>query len=598
MGGTEIGSMSKVKKRKSRPAKDSKPEPSGLDSERTVLARSLASPLYRKNPARWQMAFLALVVVALLLPLAGKAFNIDEPLFVWTARQIVQQPANFYGFQVNWYGFEMPMYDVTKNPPLTSYFMALVASGFGFGEVPLHTAFLLFAVAAAVGTYVLARELCLQPLAAALSSVLAPAFLVSSSAVMSDVPMLAFWIWAVVFWMEGLKENRFFYLFISATLICFSTLNKYFGIALVPLLFVYSLAEKRSLGRWAFFLVLPLAVVGLYEGLTHMLYGRGLFSDAVFYARFHGSQKNIQLFSQAVMGLSFVGGGFLTALLLIPYLCSRRAVAAGLVLTAAIFLVLSYGVPKIGDFPLREAMSGIRYGLIAQISVAVMVGLGILVIATADLVEHKNSASLLLFLWISGTFIFAAFINWTINIRSILPMAPAVGILLTRRIQSGKADALLKSRAPLPFLLLASAFLVVLVTWADASLANTARSAAVEITKKYGGQSRPLRFEGHWGFQYYMQLQGASPLDFKRPELERGTMLIIPSNNTNVVALPPRIAQIVETLEYHPCGWLTTMNRISGAGYYSSLWGPLPFALGAVPPERYHVMIMTASVLR
>ncbi len=590
--------MSRVKKRKSSITKDSKQGSSDFDPEQTVFDRLLTLPVSRKRPTLWNIAFLVVVVVALLLPVAGKAFNIDEPLFVWTARQIVQHPADFYGFQVNWYGYEMPMYHVTKNPPLTSYFMALVGSWFGFGEVSLHMAFLFFAVAATVGIYVLARELCPQPLTAALSSVLAPAFLVSSSTVMCDVPMLAFWIWSVVFWISGLKENRLFYLFISATLICLSTLNKYFGIALVPLLFVYSLAEKRSLGRWAFFLVLPLAVAGLYELSTHMLYGRGLFSEAVSYASFHGSQKNIQPFSQAVMGLSFMGGGFLTALFFIPYLCSRRVAAAGLVLTAAIFLVLSYGVPKIGDVPLREAMSGIRYGLVAQISVAVIVGLGILVIATADLVENRNSVSLLLFLWMLGTFIFAAFINWTINIRSILPMAPAVGILLMRRIQSGRADALLKSRAPLPFLLLASALLVFLVTWADASLANTARSAAVEITKKYGGQSRPLWFEGHWGFQYYMQLHGGTPLNFKRPELEKGSMVVIPSNNTNVVALPPNIAEIIETLEYHPCGWLTTMNRILGAGYYSSIWGPIPFAAGAVPPERYRVMIMTASVLR
>ena len=29
------------------------------------------------------------------------------------------------------------------------------------------------------------------------------------------------------------------------------------------------------------------------------------------------------------------------------------------------------------------------------------------------------------------------------------------------------------------------------------------------------------------------------------------------------------------------------MRRELGAGFYSSSWGPLPFALGYVPPERY-----------
>jgi hypothetical protein len=32
------------------------------------------------------------------------------------------------------------------------------------------------------------------------------------------------------------------------------------------------------------------------------------------------------------------------------------------------------------------------------------------------------------------------------------------------------------------------------------------------------------------------------------------------------------------------------MSRVTGAGFYSSLWGPLPFSIGASPAERYLIL--------
>src|SRR5215475_8135491 len=31
-----------------------------------------------------------------------KAFHIDDPLFLWTARQITAAPGDFFGFELNW----------------------------------------------------------------------------------------------------------------------------------------------------------------------------------------------------------------------------------------------------------------------------------------------------------------------------------------------------------------------------------------------------------------------------------------------------------------------------------------------------------------
>jgi 4-amino-4-deoxy-L-arabinose transferase-like glycosyltransferase len=584
--------MVRVKKKRRNDTIDRRQQSPDRKAGHATFNRLLTSPIYRERQTLWNAGFLAILLMALLLPFAGKAFNMDDPLFIWTARQILDHPADFFGFQVNWYGHEQPMYEVMKNPPLTAYFIALVAFLFGFGEVPLHIAFLSIAVAAAVGIYFLARELCPSPLLATLAGVLTPAFLVSSNTIMCDIPMLACWIWAVVFWIHGLKEDRILYYFIASVLICLSMLNKYFGLSLVPLLFAYSWADRRSMGRWAFFLLIPLAVTGFYELLTGMMYGRGLFSDAIFYPILRRPDDDVRFISQGVISLAFMGGGFLTAFFLVPYLCSWRVFTAGLALTAGIFLVLS-ALPNIGDFPLRD---GIRAGVVFQLSVFAVTGLIIIAVAATDLIKSKDSGSLLLFLWILGTFLFAAFVNWTTNIRAILPVAPAVGILIMRRICGGETEPLLKSKTPLPFLLFAGALLAFFTVWADASLANTVRSAASEIAKKYGDGGRPLWFQGHWGFQYYMQNEGGKPIDYTRTALEKGARIVIPLNNANLKTMPRETFEFTGNVDQDPVRWLTTMSLGSGAGFYSKTSGPIPFVLGVGSPERYVIVTMTAPL--
>src|SRR5215831_9522899 len=162
---------------------------------------------------------LTIVTVAALVPFLAKPFNLDDPLFIWAAQQIQSHPADPYGFQVNWFGSPQPMWTAMMNPPFMCYFLALAAVFFGWSEIGLHLACLVFAVAAILGTYRLATNFCKRPMLAAFATLFTPAFLVSSTTVMCDVPMLAFWIWAIVFWTEGVRQSNFWKLSAAAALI-------------------------------------------------------------------------------------------------------------------------------------------------------------------------------------------------------------------------------------------------------------------------------------------------------------------------------------------------------------------------------------------
>src|SRR3989304_4233734 len=82
------------------------------------------------------------LTIATLAPFATKAFHIDDTVYLYVARQICAHPADPYGLTINWFGYESPMADVTQNGPLSSYYIALVAGCFGWGEAALHLAFL------------------------------------------------------------------------------------------------------------------------------------------------------------------------------------------------------------------------------------------------------------------------------------------------------------------------------------------------------------------------------------------------------------------------------------------------------------------------
>ena len=182
------------------------------------------------------MLFIAMLVVFLLTPFIGKAFNIDDPLFIWVARHIQTNPTNPFAMTLNWYGTEMPVSEVNKNPPLVSYYIALAASVLGWSEPALHVAFIFPAVAVAVGTYLLARRFCERPLLATLVAVLTPVFLVSSLTVMSDILMMSFYVFAVYFWIRGVDERKPTALALAAFLIAVAVLTKYSALVLIPLL--------------------------------------------------------------------------------------------------------------------------------------------------------------------------------------------------------------------------------------------------------------------------------------------------------------------------------------------------------------------------
>jgi len=520
--------------------------------------------------------WLALGTLAVLVPFGGKAFHIDDPLFLQVAEQIGRAPLDFFGFELNWYGVVQPMFDVTRNPPLTGYWLAAFGTTLGFSEWVLHAAMWFPAIALALGIRRLAAAFCDAPLLATVIALATPAVLVPATSIMSDIPMLALWCWSVVWFDRGLKqESGAMRALVCAGLLAgAAALTKYFGLALVPLLLLYGLVHQRRLGPWALCLLIPLALTAAFDGWTSALYGRHVLLDAAGYASDFVGKPAGSLPRALGVGLSFLGGALLPTLFFAPFVWKRRTLVVGS------SLVIATGLGLLALDPPEGAPD-----IALQLAVFAGAGVHVLGLAARDLVQRRDATSVLLGAWVAGVLCFAAFTNWTANVRSILPAAPAVAILLVRALPR-PLD--LRAFAPL---LVAGLALSLAVTWADDRLAESARSAASHFSAGRTS-STPARFAGAWGFQHYMQRAGFERVRIGETLLEPGDLLIVPRNNTNAFELAPQLASAVDRPGFAAARGIAVMARERGAGFHTAQWGPLPFSFGPAPEESYTVYRM------
>jgi 4-amino-4-deoxy-L-arabinose transferase-like glycosyltransferase len=517
----------------------------------------------------------------------------DDPLFIWTAHQIRHHPLDFYGFLVEWDKRALPMPIVMQNPPLAAYFLAVTGVLFGWSEQALHFGFLLPAVALVVGTYLLGRRFCSHPFAAALATLAAPAFILSSTSLMCDTLMVAFFVWAVVCWVEGLPEEKPALLTAAGMLIAASGLSKYFGVCLIPLLFAYSLAQKRRLGRWWIYLCLPVLVFAGYHWWTYHLYGKGLLIGAAAYVGQH--RVGGGLTSKTLAGLAFTGGCVFVSISALPLVWGKRGLAwAGTGAMAVALVVL--GMAGVGTFSIFSDRA-VKWPVVAQFAVLACGGMAALILATQDLLRRRTPDALLLFLWTTGTFVFASAINWTVSGRNILPMVPAISLLVVRRLET-QSEAPKPRRFELIFWPIGVSLAIALtVGWADAKYADAGRRAAFGLAKRFGSSS-PMAFEGHWGFQYYFEELGGTAVDLKRLDLSSNELVVVPLNNTSLSTLDPDQVVPFEKNVVNVAPWLAVMSRTSGAGYYSDQWGPAPFVFGPVPNEDYLLLRVKSDLSR
>jgi len=174
-------------------------------------------------------------------------------------------------------------------------------------------------------------------------------------------------------------------------------------------------------------------------------------------------------------------------------------------------------------------------------------------------------------------------------------VVPSVAILLVRRLEATRNNFIADGRRLWP--LIPSAAIALGIAAADCQLADSARTAAEQMTAKYKSAGHTVWFEGHGAFQYYMEKFGGLPMDVEQSLLQPGDTVVVPVIGT-FTTLPPGSAGWVEQLQYAPASWMNLMGRSEkgAAGFYGANLGPVPFHFGELPVQLYDVVKVFSPV--
>lgn len=534
-----------------------------------------------------------LLPVFLLLPFLHKPIHIDDAAYIAIARHIVEHPLDFYGLSLNWDGVERPVYEWHASPPLANYYLAAVGAVFGWSEWVLHLAFILPAALFGAAVCLLARRCCRHPAVAIASAMCTPAFVVSGTTLMLDVWLLAFFTAALALWVEGFDRYNRTLLFAAAVCSGLALWTKYFGVATLPLMLLYAVLKSRKPPFWFAALLLPIAMLALEQGYEYWRYGRFLFlnvADVVLDDRVAGRAG----WQWLLLGLSFAGGSTFSVLQLGAVLWNACIRLAGTLLWLALSGVLVY-FDRMGC---HAATIGFDLPVVSIFvyTVFILGGAQLLSLSFTELRDRAAPESWLLVSWIVGTLVFTCFITWSVNVRSILPLVPAAAILAARRLEMIEQPNPRHARRRVLIVLLVSGAVSMLVARADMKWAQTQRAAAAEYAAFASTYPRAVYYQGHWGFQHYMSLAGVPHLDFETTVLRPGDVVICPGNNANVRPVPREYSAQRFDRDFPVHTRMATMSVPLGAGFYSDLWGPLPFALGLqMPPDKYYAYVIAVE---
>jgi 4-amino-4-deoxy-L-arabinose transferase-like glycosyltransferase len=453
---------------------------------------------------------------AINLPFVGQAFHMDDGFYLILAKNI---RSDF------WFPQDRPIYfegvhvaDLasTEHPwPFTSYLIAVLARmGGGYSESALHLGFLVFPIVLAISMYHLARRFTGSPVCATLVFLILPVIYVLSHTLMTDVPLLSFWVASVSLFCHGVDKGKKGQLFLGAFAAALASLVSYSGLCLIPLLSLYAILRKDR-GALAAVLIVPAAVLGIFLSLNSHHYHR--FTPAMLLGYYFLAKRVLSptlLLQKLLFAVLAVGTLTVFPVTLLTH-CRRKLV----------FLAFVFGVAAV----LLTEVS--RYSLAQQLLFLLFFCAGvplIIDIAGAAIPRLRNRArpdDFFLSNWFIGVLIFNVLVYMNGSARYLLPATPAIVLICFRRIERASGEMKLQRVAKANLLLAGS--LSVLLAIADYQFAGIYRGFALKIAQTFPG--RELWFTGEWGFRTYLEQAGGRQLGQRDSSPRPGDILVVPT---------------------------------------------------------------------
>lgn len=486
------------------------------------------------------------LLVAALLPWLGKPYHVDDPVFLTIADHIRADPtAHPYAVRLNWTGRELPVGEFMGSPPLFPYYLAAVRALGPDAEWWTHLGMLPLALLGLHAVRRLGRRLGDGGDLASALWIASPAVLVSATTVMPDVPVAALTALGAALFLERRMAG-------AALVLLLACLTRYNALAVLPALGFLALARRDRAGLAA--LAVPVLGVAAWAASSPASAetGRALL------------RLEWQLADRLVATPVFLAAASLSPLSLVGVRARRGE------LVAAAALALAAGLACAAADVGRAGEPRAWLGALGAVGVFALAAHGLRALRVWR--AEGEPVDLALWLWVmAGLAIPVLYLHVSAKYLSLV--AAPLALLAVRGSALPRAVAWAGTAAWLA--------LALGLAHADAELARAHRRIALE-------EAEPgTRLGAHWGVQWYAARKGAEPVRVGRP-LEPGERLLTfrqAGQAVDPAALRFRRAVRLDA-ENATSAWPLRMLHVQAhAGWYSTYWGLLPYAVSTLPLE-------------
>ena len=530
---------------------------------------------------------LALQLV-LVLPFIGQPIHIDDPIFLDIGRNALSHPWHAHDFPYIFEGRLIPDMASHSHPPFVGYWIGLLLLLFGDGpnvHVLLHLGFVVFPLLFAVGMYRLSRRFTAFPALVTTLAICSPAAIVASHTLMTDYPCLAFSVFGVALYVEGVDSGKPRKVWMSALFLALAAFCSYPALAVALLCWLYAW-QKRTRMRAAFFAP-SIAMLWMAAWLTYssIYFGRFVLGGTAQYMSRMGGFSVAGLLHK-LLALPI----FLAAALALPLPIIRSTWREFRGVVAISWIPISGLLVQFaaGDYRLRDR---ILLTLLLSIGGWIIIGLLLRVrhlrIATTSLESRQD----LLFLTAWAVVVIAQLVLLYSSQmgRYMLPLIPA--LMLLAFFKSSDSDlAFLRRSAVLASLM--GLILGLSLAAADFEMARAHRDIARDLGEVFKGRESQVRFGAEWGLRHYMLEQGFRQFTSTGDDDIAGGQFLVTPRQAVPYEFPQDIGAMLipvrrQAQQVHVP--IRLLNRDAHAGLYSSAWGLLPFAISRQPVEEITV---------
>jgi 4-amino-4-deoxy-L-arabinose transferase-like glycosyltransferase len=541
------------------------------------------------------VAILVLTVAACAIPFLGQPYHMDDGFYMDMARNVQKNPIFPNDTPYMFQGIYWSDLGSHSHGPLVTYFLAILQHFFGEGpgkEWIYHLFALIFPILAVLSFYWICARFVGRPLWPAMMLACSPLFLVTQHTLMTDIPMLAFWLAAICFFLWAVDLRRKALYGWSAVFQVAAVFTSYQSLALFPLLGFYHLKKGRGRTGWVSLVVAPVTISGWYL-MNCLHYGRPLWEKTLGYMQSR-SPLSLEVLWIKLVSIFEYQGWLVIFPFFILYVLAKglRWRALMLACLCAVYLA-QISVPQYGWIEKGIFVVGLVAGFFVVVEMGRMGWRAFLQGGSAGAGNRVDSQ--FVSLWYFGFFTYCSLFLTEGSARYILPMIPAFILCFFQILERAEVPEYRLPSRWLNSALLASGCLVVSLIWgltlsrADEEFAQIYPRAAAQIREIVG--SMDTYSSGEWGFRYYLGRAGAQPLPADSSQVQGGSFIAIPklAQPNDVPADLKSLLIPVQSLTYRPSTSMRVLDWQTPAGFWSSGWGLIPFSFSSRQLEQVEI---------